>query len=85
MLYFYQRGTAKDIITFNSRTIASKIEPGFRASVTLEKDMGRCYCYNTANENGNGDGLCVTAITDMEYEERPAMLLLTKLIMEFRD
>lgn len=79
MLYFYQRGTAKDIISFNSRTIAGRIEPGFRASVTLEENIGQCFCWTTQ------DGLSATAITDMEYPEKAAMMLLTKLIMDFRE
>jgi len=41
--------------------------------------MGQCFCWTTQ------DGLAATAICDMEYPEKAAMLLLTKLIMEFRE
>jgi hypothetical protein len=41
--------------------------------------MGQCFCWTTQ------DGLAATAITDMEYPEKAAMLLLTKMIMEFKD
>jgi hypothetical protein len=41
--------------------------------------MGQCFCWTTQ------DGLAATAITDMEYPEKAAMILLTKLIMEFKE
>ena len=78
-LWFYQRGIAKDLINFNSRTIAGRIPLGNKASITLENDVGKCHCWVTQ------DGIAATAITDNEYPERAAYTLLNKLIMEFRD
>ena len=78
-LWFYQRGIARELINFNSRTIAGRIALGHKASITLENNVGKCHCYVT------WDGIAATAITDNEYEERGAMTLLNKLIMEFRD
>ena len=78
-LWFYQRGIAKDLITFNSQTIAGRIPLGNKASITLENDVGVCHCWVTQ------DGIAATAMTDNEYPERAAYTLLNKLIMEFRD
>ena len=79
MLWFYQKGMAKDHINFNSRTIASRIPPGNKASVSLENNVGICYCWTTK------DGLTATAITDNEYHEKAAFILLNNLIMDFRE
>ncbi len=79
MLWFYQKGMAKEHINFNSRTIASRIPPGNKASVNLENNVGVCYCYTTK------DGLSATAITDNEYPEKAAFILLNNLLMDFRE
>lgn len=79
MLWFYQKGMAKEHINFNSRTIASRIPPGNKASVSLENNVGVCYCWTTK------DGLSATAITDNEYPERAAFILLNNLLMDFRE
>ena len=78
-LWFYQKGMAKEHINFNSRTIASRIPPGNKASVNLENNVGVCYCYTTK------DGLTATAITDNEYPEKAAFILLNNLLMDFRE
>ena len=78
-LWFYQRGIAKDLINFNSRTIAGRIPQGSKASITLENDVGKCHCWVSL------DGIAATAMTDNEYDERAAATLLNKLIMEFRE
>lgn len=78
-LWFYQRGIAKDLINFNSMTIAGRIPLGNKASITLENDVGKCHCWVTQ------DGIAATALTDNDYPERSAYTLLNKLIMEFRD
>ena len=78
-LWFYQRGIAKDLINFNSRTIAGRIPAGSKASITLENEVGKCHCWVSL------DGIAATAMTDLEYDERAAATLLNKLIMEFRD
>jgi synaptobrevin family protein YKT6 len=79
MLWFYQKGVAKEHIKFNSRTIAGRIPPGNKASVTLENDIGVCYCYTTK------DNISATAITDKDYPEKAAFILLNNLIMDFRE
>ena len=47
--------------------------------MTLENDVAKCHCWTTA------DGISATAITDMEYPERAAYMLLNNLILDFRD
>ena len=79
MLWFYQKGMAKEHINFNSRTIASRIPPGNKASVSLENNVGVCYCWTTK------DGISATAITDNEYPEKAAFIMLNNLIMDFRE
>ena len=79
MLWFYQKGMAKEHINFNSRTIASRIPPGNKASVTLENNIGICHCYTTR------DNISATIITDMEYPEKAAFTLLNNITMDFRD
>ena len=64
---------AKQHINFNARTIAERIPPGNKASVTLENNVGICYCWTTK------DGLTATAITDSEYPERAAFILLNNI------
>lgn len=78
-LWFYQRGVAKELINFNSRTIAGRIPLGNKASISLEDNVGKCHCWVTL------DGIAATALTDNEYDERAAYTCLNKLIMEFRD
>ena len=78
-LYFYQRGMAKEHVNFNSRLISTKCPPGNKLDVTLEQDIGVCYCWTTT------DGISATAITNKEYPERGAFTLLYELIMAFRD
>lgn len=70
---------AKEHINFNSRTIAGRIPPGNRASVSLENNIGFCFCWTTK------DGLSATAITDNEYPEKAAFILINNLLMEFRE
>jgi len=79
MLWFYQRGMAKEHITFSSRTVAGRIPPGNRASVTLENNVGVCYCWTTS------DNICATAMTDQESPEKAAFIMLNKIVMDFRD
>ncbi len=79
MLYFYQKGMAKEHINFNSRMIAGRIPPGNKAGVTLENNLGVCYCHTTK------DNISATAITDAEYPEKAAFILLNNLLLDFRD
>lgn len=70
---------ARQHVNFNARTIAERIPPGNKASVSLENNIGVCYCWTTK------DGLSATAIADNEYPERAAFILLNNLIMDFRE
>ena len=47
--------------------------------MTLENNVGKCYCYTSL------DGISATAITDNEYPEQPAFIMLNTLILDFRD
>ncbi len=78
-LWFYQRGMAKEHINFNTRTIAGRITPGNKAGVTLENGVGVCYCWTTK------DMLSCTVITDNEYPEKAAFILINNVLMDFRE
>lgn len=69
-LYFYQRGMAKEHIAFNSRLVSGRTPPGNKSSISLEGDIGVCYCWTTK------DGISATAICDAEYPERAAFIML---------
>lgn len=79
MLWFYQRGMAREHITFNTRLISGRCAPGTKASISLEQDLGMCYCWTTT------DGISATVCCDNEYPERAAFIMLNKLMMEFRE
>jgi len=79
MLWFYQRGIAKEHIAFNARLVSTRTAPGHKASVVLDGEIGVCYCWTTS------DGISATAICDNEYPERAAFVMLGKLLMEFRE
>ena len=70
---------AKEHINFNSRFISGRIEPGNKSTTNLENNAGKCHVWTTA------DGISATAITDNEYPERAAYLLLNNLILDFRE
>ena len=70
---------AKEHINFNSRTIAGRIPPGNKSTVTLENNVGVCYCWTTK------DGLSCTVITDNEYPEKAAFILINNILMDFRE
>ena len=78
-MWFYQRNIARDLINFNSKTIAGRIPAGNKASITLEDGVGVCHCWVTQ------DGIAATAMTDPEYPERAAYTCLNNLIMDFRE
>lgn len=56
-----------------------RTNPGSKCTVTLEQDIGKCHCWTTA------DGISATAITDPEYPERAAFILLNNLLLDFRE
>jgi hypothetical protein len=64
---------------FNARTIAERIPPGNKAKVSLENNVGNCFCYTSINR------LSFTAITDTEYSERAAFIMLNQLAMDFAE
>jgi len=70
MLWFYQKGMAKEHVNFNARMVAERIPPGNKATVALEQNVGNCYCWTTK------DGISATAITDLEYPEKAGFILL---------
>ena len=60
--------------------VASRIFPGNKARVKIDESIGGvCYCLTTI------DYIAATCITDMDYPEKAADILLNKLIMDFRD
>ena len=79
MLYFFQRGMAKELVNFNARLISSRTPPGNKQTIVLEDGVGVCYSWTTQ------DGLSATAVCDKEYPERAAFIMLNKLMMEFRE
>ena len=56
-----------------------RTNPGSKATISLENDVGKCHCWTTA------DGISATAITDPEYPERAAFILLNNLLLDFRE
>lgn len=56
-----------------------RVTPGNKATISLENNIGFCYCWTTK------DGLSATAITDNEYPEKAAFILLNNLLMDFRE
>ena len=67
------------MINFNSRLVSGRIPPGNRSVVNLEDNVAKCYCYNTV------DGISATAITDNDYPQESAYIMLNSLVIEFRD
>ena len=79
MCSWYQRGMAGQHINFNSRLVSGRIPPGNKSSLSLEQNIGKCYCYTST------DGISATAICDNEYPEKSAFIMLNTLILDFRD
>ena len=78
MLWFYQRGVAKEHIMFNTRLIAGRTPPGTKQSISLE-DVGVCHCWTTT------DGITATVVSDNEYPDKAAFIMMNKVLMEFRE
>ncbi len=47
MLYFFQRGMAKEHVNFNARLISSRTPPGNKQTIVLEDGIGVCYSWTT--------------------------------------
>ena len=56
-----------------------RTNPGTKATISLENDVGKCHNWTTA------DGISATAVTDPEYPERAAFILLNNLLLDFRE
>ncbi|BGP53590.1 hypothetical protein JCM8202_001443 [Rhodotorula sphaerocarpa] len=73
---FYQRGTVGEFLSFLSRTVAERTQPGQRQSVQENNYTAHAYHRST-------DALAGIIITDQEYPVRVAFSLLNKLLDEF--
>lgn len=71
----FQRGSAKEFLTFALRTMAKRLPPG---SHCVDYEGKLCYAYITA------DGLGATTITDKEYPARVAVSLLREIVTEVK-
>jgi len=67
--------SVSEFITFTSRLLASRTEPGTRQQV--EKDSYVCYSHSRTS------GICGVLITDATYPERVAFSLVYKALLEF--
>lgn len=72
---FFQRQGVKEMLTFFSKTFSKRTLPGQRQSITHESYVVHCYT--------RSDGLAGTVITDEEYPNRVAFVLLTQMLDEF--
>lgn len=75
MYGYFQRQGIKEMITFFTKTVTERTEPGQRQSITHESYVVHCYV--------RSDGLAGTVTTDLEYPPRVAFVLLTQLLDEF--
>jgi len=76
-LQFFKRGTAREHLTFHSRTIVNHTEPGKRQTVKLDGDVGYCHTWI------HPSGLACTVVTDSEYPLRVAYTLISEAIAAF--
>ena len=65
----------------------SRIPPGSKAGVALEEEIGICYCWTTQDGLSCKDTVNTigTVITDKEYPEKAAFILINNVLLEFRD
>lgn len=73
---FFQRSTVKEMLTFLSRTVAKRTQPGQRQSVQQEEYYAHIY---------NRDGLVGIAIVDKEYSARAAFGVVNKILDDFSE
>lgn len=73
---FFQRGTVKEMLTFLSRTVAKRTQPGQRQSVQQEEYYAHIY---------NRDGLVGIAIVDKDYPARAAFGVVNKILDDFSE
>ena len=73
---YFQRSTVKEMLTFLSRTVAKRTQPGQRQSVQQEEYYAHIY---------NRDGLVGIAIVDKEYSARAAFGVVNKILDDFSE
>lgn len=73
---FFQRSTVKEMLTFLSRTVAKRTQPGQRQSVQQEEYYAHIY---------NRDGLVGIAIVDKDYPARAAFGVVNKVLDDFSE
>ena len=74
---YFERGTIREFINFNSRLVVSRTKKEDRQEVALEK--GICYSYVTS------DSIGITIITDEEYPKRVAFDLIYKIMQNLNE
>lgn len=72
---FFQRGTVREMITFVSRTIVQRSQPGQRQTVKHEE----YYCHVHVKDSG----LASIVMTDKEYPTLAAFGVINKVLDEF--
>eukprot|EP00741_Cyanophora_paradoxa_P011218 tig00020554_g10838.t1 len=72
---YFQRGGAKEMMVFMTRTFSARTPAGERQSTQHNEHYGHVY--------RRSDGLTGVAITDLEYTPRVAFSLLNKCMDEF--
>eukprot|EP00591_Stephanopyxis_turris_P010464 CAMPEP_0195529424 /NCGR_PEP_ID=MMETSP0794_2-20130614/31950_1 /TAXON_ID=515487 /ORGANISM="Stephanopyxis turris, Strain CCMP 815" /LENGTH=143 /DNA_ID=CAMNT_0040660729 /DNA_START=173 /DNA_END=601 /DNA_ORIENTATION=+ len=72
---FFQRGAAKEFLTFSARKIAATLQPNLRCTCT-EKGY-RIYAFLTV------DGVAAVAIVTEDYPKRVAFGIIAQLAMDF--
>ena len=72
---FFLRGSAREMLTFLTKTIAKRTPPGQRQSVQQDEHYVHVYM--------RSDGLCGCVTCDAEYPARVAFSVLTKVLEDF--
>src|SRR6266545_3105714 len=90
---FYQRGSISEFLTFFTKTVAERTQPGQRQSVEEQNNIAHVYNRGGPEQLAGKSipccGFCelkhppAVVITDKEYPVRPAFSLLSKLLDEF--
>lgn len=73
---YFQRSTVKEMLTFLSRTVAQRTQPGQRQSVQQEEYYAHIF---------NRDGLVGVAIVDKDYPARAAFGVVNKILDDFSE
>ncbi|TFK24089.1 vesicle membrane protein with acyltransferase activity [Coprinopsis marcescibilis] len=74
---YFQRGSVQEFMTFFTKTVAERINPGQRQSI-----QEREYTFHVYNKGGP-ENLTAVLICDQEYPVRPAYSLISKALDEF--